>query len=58
MFGNLKEIQAQRQELLRGTAKVRSMWRLQCAVYNPKTPLEAGVSNNGRMGRATSPVMA
>lgn len=57
-FGNLKEIQGQRQELLRGTAKVRSMWRFQCAVYNLKKLLKAGVSNNGPMGRVASPMMA
>jgi transposase len=33
-FGYLKEVQGQRQELLRGEAKARSMWRFQCAIYN------------------------
>jgi transposase len=48
-FGNLKEVQGQRQELLRGYAKSRSMWRFQWAVFNLKKLVKAGVSAAARM---------
>ena len=50
-FGNLKEVQCQRQELLRGYAKSRSMWRFQWAVFNLKKLAKAGVSATARMRR-------
>jgi hypothetical protein len=34
VFGVIKEQFGLRQFLLRGRAKVRSMWRLTCAVFN------------------------
>lgn len=51
-FGHLKEVQGQRQELLRGYAKTRSMWRFQWAVFNLKKLVLAGVSAGDRMTRA------
>ncbi len=49
-FGYLKEVQGQRQELLRGEAKARSMWRFQCAVYNFMKLVRAGVCPQVAMG--------
>jgi transposase len=57
-FGHLKEVQGQRQELLRGFAKARSMWRFQCAVYNLKKLVWAGLSANGPLGRQIAPASA
>lgn len=57
-FGHLKEVQGQRQELLRGLSKVRSMWRFQCAVYNLLKLVRAGVSAVGPMRGSRTPVMA
>lgn len=57
-FGHLKEVQGQRQELLRWLSKVRSMWRFQCAVYNLMKLVRAGVSADGPMRGRRTPMMA
>lgn len=43
VLGQIKEAMGLRQFLLRGLAKVRSLWLLQCAVHNLRKLFAAGV---------------